>query len=210
MISAVSLSVAECEKPRTPKELRRWVLAKCDAFRQIPDLRETVLKRLGQPLRDFYQEIYPLSVFALRQYGDRDDVVCVPILDRKGNVDAEIREPVRTINIQITAARDPDEHLLMAYLVEHRGVAVEGNMEPHLEWIKTAAKGKSDRGTYGKGYELLISVEDGWFNADAEPEVTRFIEREVLGLPLPFEVLHVVGLTVRLFLSFPLSVLRTA
>jgi hypothetical protein len=83
-------------------------------------------------------------------------------------------------------------------------------MEPHLEWIKTAAEGKSTRGTYGKGYELLISVEDRWFNADAEPEVTRFIEREVLGLPLPFEILHVVGLTERLFLSFPLSGLRTA
>src|SRR5207245_10234929 len=64
------------------------------------------------------------------------------------------------------SARDPDEHRLMADLVEHRGVAVEGNMEPHLEWIKTAAEGKSCRGTYGKGYELLISVEDGWFDAE--------------------------------------------
>lgn len=206
---AAPLTIAECEEPRTPKELRRWVLAKCDALSQIPDLRKTVLMRLGQPLKDFYQEIYPLSVFALRQYGDRDDVVCVPILDRKGDVDAEIREPARTINVQITAARDPDEHRLMEYLVEHHGVAVEGNMGPHLEWIKTAAEGKSGLGRYGKGYELLISVEDGWFDADAEPEVIRFIKREVVALPLAFDALHVVGLIGRLFLSFPISALRT-
>lgn len=205
------LTVAECEKPRTPRELRAWVLAKCNAFRQIPDLRETVLMRSGQPMRDFYQEIYPLSVFVLHQYGDRDDIVCVPRLDRKSNVDAEIRirESSRRINIQITSARDPEEHLLMERLVKHRGVTVEGNMEPHLEWIKTAAEGKSGRGVYGTGYELLISVEDMWFGPDVEQEVTGFMEREVLTLPLSFDFLHVVGFTGRLFLSFPLSGLRT-
>src|SRR3989442_11972935 len=70
------LPLAECVKPRAPKELREWVLAKCDAFRQIPELREPVLRHEG-PFKWFHEEIYPLSVFAVRRYGDRDDVLCV-------------------------------------------------------------------------------------------------------------------------------------
>ena len=73
----------------------------------------------------------------------------------------------------------------------------------HLNWIKTAAEGKAGRGRYGKSYELLITVEDWWFEADDAPDVTNFIEREVLRLPLEFRAVYVVGITARLFLSFP-------
>jgi len=38
------LPLAECVKPRRPRELREWVLAKCDAFAQIPELREPVIR----------------------------------------------------------------------------------------------------------------------------------------------------------------------
>ena len=41
------LSLAECVKPRKPKELREWVLAKCNTFAQIPELREPVLLHEG-------------------------------------------------------------------------------------------------------------------------------------------------------------------
>lgn len=221
------LSLTECVKPRKPKELREWVLAKCDAFAQIPELREPVLLHEGL-FKWFHEEIYPLSVFALRRYGDRDGILCVPKRDPTHDVDAEIREPMRTINIEITGARDPSEHLRMEYLVEHGRVSLTGGLKAqrtkrtghqienelafvdhrktrarHLNWIKTAAEGKAGRGRYGKDYELLIAVEDWWFDADDAPEVTNFIEREVLRLPLEFDVVHVVGLTERLFLSFP-------
>jgi hypothetical protein len=75
----------------------------------------------------------------------------------------------------------------------------------YLGWIKTAAEGKSGRGRHGKGYELLISVEDWWFDTERDmPEVMSFTKQEVLGLPLEFAALHLVGLTGNLFLSFPL------
>src|SRR3989442_10651831 len=83
------LPLAECLKPRAPKELREWVLAKCDAFRQIPELREPVLRHEG-PFKWFHEEIYPLSVFAVRRYGDRDDVLCVPKGGPTRDVDAEV------------------------------------------------------------------------------------------------------------------------
>jgi len=222
------LSLTECVKPRKPKELREWVLAKCNAFAQIPELRKPVLLHEG-PFQWFLEEIYPLSVFAVHQYGDRNDVFCVPKLDQTTDVDAEIREPSRTIHVQITGARDPSQHLRMEYLVDHRRVSLTGGLKVqgtkrtgrqidnvvefvdhresrarHLSWIKTAAEGKAGRGRYGRTYELLIAVEDWWFDADDAREVTNFIEREVLRLPLEFGAVHVVGLTERLFLSFPL------
>lgn len=222
------LPLAECVKPRKPKELREWVLAKCNAFAQIPKLREPVLLHEG-PFKWFHEEIYPLSVFAVRRYGDRDDVFCVPKRDQTGDIDAEIHEPSRTIHVEITGARDPSQHLRMEHLAAHRYVSLTGGMKVqgtkrtgrqienavefmdhresrtrHLSWIKTAAEGKAGRGRYGKTYELLIAVEDWWFDADDASDVTNFIEREVLRLPLEFDAVHVVGITESLFLSFPL------
>lgn len=222
------LSLAECVKPRKPKELREWVLAKCNAFAQIPELREPVLLHEG-PFKWFHEEIYPLSVFAVRRYGNRDDVFCVPKRDQTGDVDAEIHEPLRTIHVEITGARDPSQHLRIEYLAAHCHVSLTGGLKVqgtkrmgrkiqnwvefvdhqkslarHLGWIKTSAECKAGRGRYGKTYELLIAVEDWWFDADDAPDVTNFIKREVLRLPLEFDAVHVVGITESLFLSFPL------
>jgi hypothetical protein len=219
------LPLAECVKPRKPKELREWVLAKCNAFAQIPELRKPVLLHEGR-FKWFHEEIYPLSLFAFRRYGDREDVFCVPRRDQNYDVDAEVREPSRTILVEITSARDPDEHLRMEYRVQHRHVALTGplkvqgtkrtgrrianqlffvdNRANHLSWIKTAAEGKAGRGRYGKNYELLITVGDWWFGPNDDEQVVAFVKREVLTLPLEFGAVHVVGLTNRLFFSFPL------
>ena len=97
------LPLAECVKPRAPKELREWVLAKCDVFRQIPELREPVLLHEG-PFKWFHEEIYPLSVFAVRRYDDRDDVLCVPKY-QTGDVDAEVREPAPATRASICGWR---------------------------------------------------------------------------------------------------------
>jgi hypothetical protein len=75
----------------------------------------------------------------------------------------------------------------------------------HLSWIKTAAEGKAGLGRYGKNYELLIAVEDWWFNTDDAAEVLMFMDREVLTLPLEFGAVHLVGLTERIFISFSLG-----
>jgi hypothetical protein len=224
------LPLAECVKPRKPKELREWVLAKCDAFAQIPELREPVLLHKGL-FKWFHEEIYALSVFAVARYGDRDDVFCVPRRDQNYDVDAEVREPSRTVQVEVTSARDPDEHLRMEHLVQRRHVGLTGPLKAqgtkrtgrqithviefddhretrarHLGWIKTAAEGKAGLGRYGKSYELLIAVVDWWFDpTDDAEEVAGFIEREVLTLPLQFGAVHVVRLTSRLFFSFPLG-----
>jgi hypothetical protein len=224
------LPLEECVKLRKPRELREWVLAKCRAFSEIPELRKPVLRHEG-PFKWFHEEIYPLSLYAVRRYGDRDDVLCSPRRDASRDVDAEVREPSRTIRLEITDAREPSEHLRMEYLVEHRRVSLTGGLkvegtkrkghrienvleaedhcvsrDNHLGWIKTAAEGKAGGGRYGNTYELLIAVEDWWFDDAYDAHaVSGFVEREVLGLPLKFDAVHIVGKTERLFLTFPLS-----
>ena len=85
-------------------------------FAEYPELRKPVLLREG-PFKWFHEEIYPFSVFVVARYGDRNDVLCVPKRDRASDIDAEIREPSRTIQVEITSARDPHEHLRMRYFV---------------------------------------------------------------------------------------------
>jgi hypothetical protein len=224
------LPLVECVKPRTPKALRDWVLAKCSVFNQRPELRKPVLLHEGL-FKWFLEEIYPLSVFAVHRYGDRVDVLCAPKRDQSHDVDAEINEPSRTIPVEITSAREPDHHLRMECLVQHHWVALTGpplkvqgtkrtgrqidselesvdhreSRARYLSLIKTAAEGKAGLGRYGKNYELIIAVEDGWFDPDDANEVVAFIEREVLTLPLEFGAIHIVGLTERLFRTFPLG-----
>ena len=64
------LPIAECVRPRGPKEFREWVLAKCNLFAQIAELRAPVLLHEG-PFKWFHEELYPLSVFLEAKYGDQ-------------------------------------------------------------------------------------------------------------------------------------------
>ena len=57
------LSLTECLKPRTPKELRDWVLAKCDAFspRSLNSVKRFFAIRV--PSNGSMKEVYPLKRF---------------------------------------------------------------------------------------------------------------------------------------------------
>lgn len=75
----------------------------------------------------------------------------------------------------------------------------------HLRLVKEAAQGKAGPGRYGRGYELVIVVEDWWFEADRDSAgVAAFLEHEVATLPLCFDALHVVGWTDQLYGSVPI------
>jgi hypothetical protein len=75
----------------------------------------------------------------------------------------------------------------------------------HLQRVKEAAEGKVGPGRYGAGYELLIVVEDSWFEVERDSaRVAVFLEREVMTLPLCFDALHLVGWTNRLYHSVTL------
>ena len=111
-----------------------------------------------------------------------------------------IREPSRTIRVEITSARDRTS-IYDGVPGQHRHVALTGSLKVqgtkrmgrrianqlefvdhresrarHLSWIKTAAEGKAGRGRYGTSYELLIAVEDWWFGPNDTEEVVTFVE----------------------------------
>lgn len=222
----VLLPLEELVRPRTPKELRAWVDERAHAIADVPETKRPALLHV-RPFKEFYEEVYPLSLFAVRRYGDRVDVLCVPNRDERRDFDAEIYEKSSAVRVEITLARDPQEHLRMEYFIQHghvsfigpvtvqgggkegRQIGVESEAADHselrtrhLQWVKAAALGKSGRGRYGRGYELVIAVEDWWFNdeRDAAP-VDAFLERQVSPLLLSFDIVHVVGWTERLYRS---------
>jgi hypothetical protein len=176
------------------------------------------------PFKRFYEEVYPFSVFVVHRYGERDDVECVPSLEEHRDFDAEVRDSGRTVRVEITLARDPVEHHRMAYFLEHGRVSMSGPVavvgkgrtrritnalefvdvaelrEVSLRWVRQAAEGKAGLGRYGRGYELVIALEDWWFDADRDSaRMVAFIQQEVVPLPLCFDAVHVVGFTERLY-----------
>ena len=203
------LPVGEMIQARTPRELRAWVLAKCDTLAKVPEaMRPGLLHH--RPFKEFYEEIFAFSIFAMRRYEHRDDVLCVPNRDERLDFDAEVRDPSRTLRVQLTLARDPNWHHRMAYLLEHGHVSMWGPVavdlpelrDFHLRLVKAAAERKAGRGRYGHGYELVITVEDSWFEADRDALVVDdFLEEEIATLPLCFDAVHVVGWTDRLYTS---------
>jgi len=91
----------EVVRPRTPVQLRRWVLDRCDAIGRTPEAKQPGL------FKKFYEEVYPLSLFAVRRYGERDDVECVPNMDDSRDFDAVVREASREVKVEITLAYPP-------------------------------------------------------------------------------------------------------
>lgn len=194
-------------KPRTPKQLRRWVLDRCDAINAVPETKRPGL------FKKFYEELYPLSLFAVYRYGEQDDVICVPNDDESKDYDARILAPSEEIKLEITLAYPPGLHIQLRQLMEQNivsqyRIAIDHPVEMalHLQLVKKAAENKVRPGGYGAGYELLVFVEDSWFEAKSDcAVVSEFLEREVVILPLRFDALHVIGRTERLHKSVVLS-----
>lgn len=195
-------------RPRTPKQLRSWVLDRCDAI----SAATRAAKRPGL-FKKFYEELYPFSLFAVRCYGERDDVLCVPNDDESKDYDARILGPSGAITkVEVTLAYQPGLHVQLRQLMEKNivsqyGIALDHADERalHLQLVKRAAESKVRPGGYGEGYELLVFAEDSWFEAASDhAQVSEFLEREVATLPLRFDALHVIGRTERLHKSLSL------
>jgi hypothetical protein len=226
------LSIAELTKPRTPAGLAKWVAETCDAIADIEEAREPALMH-QRPFKEFYEEIYPLNLFVKHRYPGREDILVTPNLDNR-HFDAVIRDgsvsPPSEVMVEITLARDPQEHLRMEHYLKHRRtslgsqIVTSGNkrnrdtsvpiefveqavlMASTYGWIKAAAEGKAAKpDRYGRSHVLLIAFED-WFKPRDEDIVTltTFVTESVLTLPLNFATLYIVGLWGRTYLRFPI------
>ena len=129
------LTKEELTTPRTPMELARWTEDKCHLFADCREAKEWALLRKGLS-KKFYEEVYPLSLFAEHLYTERSDIRCVPNLDNR-DFDANILDystsPPSELKVEITyAVEGREEHLRMKYFLEHGHVSV---------WDKVSASG---------------------------------------------------------------------
>ncbi len=227
------LPIEQLTKSRSPAELAAWVAERCEAIAALEDAREPALMH-QRPFKEFYEEIYPLSLFVTHLYRARDDVLVTPNLDNQP-FDAVIHDhsasPPSELMVEVTSARDPQEHLRMEYFVKHRNVmlwsplAASGtkhnrriHIEPfavdhselvarHCAWIKAAPEGKASKADhYGHSHVLVIAFDD-WFKPSDEDtaRLRTFVTEHILTLPLSFSALYLVGMSGKTYLPFHLS-----
>jgi len=226
------LPIAELAKPRTPGELAAWVDERAHAIAEVEEAREPALMH-QRPFKEFYEEIFPLSRFVTHRYSGREDILVTPNLDNR-SFDAVIRDgsvsPPLELMVEITLAREPQEHLRMEYFVKHRHVGLRSpvitsgnkhNRETHVEveavdhtelvarhcaWIKAAAEGKASKADhYGSSHVLIIAFDDWWEPRDADVvKITAFVNESVRTLPLNFATLYLIGMSGTTYLPFPL------
>jgi hypothetical protein len=142
------LTVAELITPKTPAELACWVDEKIHLFADCPEAEEWVLLRQGLA-KQFYEEVYPLSLFATHLYAGRSDIQCIPNLDNR-DFDAVILDystsPPAVLKVEITSAIDGhSQHLRMKYFMQHRYVNAVGEV--------------SHTGTKNRGHGIHIEDE---------------------------------------------------
>jgi hypothetical protein len=92
-MSSLILTKEECCEDRTPDQLYTWLFKKIDLFysrsQDAPDLKKQLLLREGTA-KQFYEEIYPLALFAKHYYAGRADI-SVKWVPGNQNHDAVIR-----------------------------------------------------------------------------------------------------------------------
>ncbi len=142
------LTKEELTIPRTPTELSRWWEDKNRLFADCPEARKWALLRKGL-FKKFYEELYPLSLFATHLYTGRSDIQVIPNLDNR-DFDATIIDystsPPYELKVEITSAVEGyNEYLRMKYFVKHGHVNV---------WGKLSASG-----TEKMGHEIHIENE---------------------------------------------------
>jgi hypothetical protein len=188
MASSSILVDTDVAQARSPENLRAWVIQKCRELGQSAEAK--AFSQSGAVLaKKFHDEIYPLSVFAEREYQGRSDVLIQPNLD-SDNFDAKVTIvgsfSAQTTFVEITCAKDGyDESLRMEVLLKEGGVFMTGpiaksgrrgasdrlvkvtpeaashieTLERYLQLIETRVEAKSQV-KYGPQYILLVAVDD--------------------------------------------------
>jgi hypothetical protein len=187
--SSKSAFLDECRIERTPRKLRRWVDEQFQIIGATREGKSAIRLRTG-PLKQFVEEVYPLSLWAATLYGEREDVT-IQWAGDTSPFDARIRifshSQLHESQLEITVAcNGHEDHLRMAYANEHGSVPLTGavtsigtrvnrRIEVTFEarshgaitgdvcrHVRDAIKGKV-RKTYPSRTSLLVMVDDAHF-----------------------------------------------
>lgn len=183
------LDRSDMERPRSPSELFAWVMAKCNELGATPEAKAFARSAALLP-KKFYDEVYPLALFAQREFGGRDDVLVQPNFDND-NFDGRITIGTgavrkKTIFVEVTYAKDGyDESRRMEVLCREGHVSLTGpvfssgqkgspNRKVHVESeavshlavledylaIVRARLEDKAHSCYGKDHVLVVAVDD--------------------------------------------------
>jgi hypothetical protein len=210
----------ECELGRTPFELKLFT---DDQLRRLSSTREgkSAIRLRKGPVKPFMEEILPLSLWATRVYGSREDVRCRWV---RGNqsFDAIIIDlsklPHYGFRLEITLASSGyQERLRSEYADEHGFVPMTGpiltsgtkanrKIDTHLEcssrgdqiWkayqqVREAIERKASK-PYTSGTSLLVMAEDVEFELDSHFDDLDAILLAILKtINPPFDAIFVLG-----------------
>ena len=127
------LTREECEQTRTTQNLGAWVDEKITLFHMLSKKNDVIKRKLllhEGIFKKFYEEIYPLSLFAQHYYKGCTDIFFKPEIGNQ-NFDAIIldclKEPIHEIEITQAHAGHP-EYLRMKYFLKHGHVNPLGDV----------------------------------------------------------------------------------
>jgi hypothetical protein len=182
------LDRSDMGQPRRPSEFYKWVMAK---FSQLAATDEAkAFARSGAVLpKKFYDEVFPLAIFAEREFAARDDVLVQPNLDNDnfdGRITVGTGSNAKTMFVEITYAKvGYDESLRMEFLcreghvsltgpvsssgrkgwpnrkihVEDEAVSHLAMLENYLVIVRERLKEKT-RSCHGRNHVLVVAVDD--------------------------------------------------
>jgi hypothetical protein len=210
----------ECGVERTPLQLRRWVDDQLQRIGSNRQGRSAIRLRKGA-MKQFIEEVYPLSLWAGRFFGNREDVKCKWI-DGNQSFDAIItdfsKSPLHEFRLEITMASDSyEEHLRMEYADRRGGVPMTGpstrgkvkddrridahfKAESHGALIAKAYRqvGEAIRRKVAKRYSvgtsLLVMVEDCYFELVSDTDDLKAVALDAMGKgQTTFDVVFILG-----------------
>lgn len=108
---------------RTPQELVEWVDRKFQEIPQQEGGRQAILMKEGL-LKQFAEEVYPLSIFAKFKFDDRNDVTLQPVIGDQ-NYDVLITDcsfsPPNVSKLEITQAHEGEQDYLKRVMLLEKG-----------------------------------------------------------------------------------------
>lgn len=218
----------------TPQELVEWVECKFQEISQREGGKEAIRKREGL-LKQFTEEIYPLSRLASFLFDGRNDVTLQLVIGNQ-NYDAVITDyafsPPHENKLEITVAEDK-EYLMREMLQAEKYAPITGNIEKKgtkhtgekyrasidarepedylnkQKEVLSQTLEKKLKKRYEPNTSLLIMFYDTGISSDErgvwEP-LSSFIKDELWSkAEQQFAVLYLVGASKKIFFKFPLS-----
>tara|TARA_R100001594_G_C3986850_1_gene251454 strand:+ start:199 stop:903 length:705 start_codon:yes stop_codon:yes gene_type:complete len=221
------LTIEDIEIERSAIDLISWWEGKNNQISDDDDLKK--IARLKQGLaKEFYEEIYPLSLLAAKKFANNASARFLPVIGNQ-RFDAIIRDISAEILIEFTNAVDGyNDSLRMEYMNEHGHVPATGpvkvagtkktgrqldislmavcrddHVSKTIDLIGKAAQNKLDK-PYEPNTWIVVVFDDyiGFSHEDSRERVRQYVANNIVPLKWETEKLIVLGSSGKTFFEF--------